>query len=200
MDRCEWQRPAFRDLVIYELHVGAFTTKGTFHAAIDRLEHIRDLGANAIELMPVCDFPGGRNWGYDGVYLFAPSHAYGSPDDLRALVDAAHGLGLTVILDVVYNHFGPDGNYLHAYIGDYLDEAEKTPWGGAIRYGHPDFQPLRELVLLQPCLLDARVSHRRLPTRCNARDLRRFAAAPSPGTDRIHSCARRLCHRRRSAE
>ncbi len=145
-----WRRPAFRDLVIYEVHVGAFTKEGSFRSAIDRLEHIRDLGANAIELMPIADFAGGRNWGYDGVYLFAPSHAYGSPDDLRALVDAAHALGLTVIMDVVYNHFGPDGNYLHAYVGDYLDETQKTPWGGAIRYGHPDFQQLRDLVLSNP--------------------------------------------------
>jgi maltooligosyltrehalose trehalohydrolase len=145
-----WQRPPFRDLVIYELHVGAFTKKGTFRAAIEKLEHIRDFGANAIELMPIGDFGGGRNWGYDGVYLFAPSRAYGSPRDLRALVDAAHRTGLTVILDVVYNHFGPDGNYLHAYIGNYLDEAEKTPWGGAIRYAHPDFKPLRDLVVSNP--------------------------------------------------
>jgi maltooligosyltrehalose trehalohydrolase len=100
--------------------------------------------------MPVADFAGERNWGYDGVSWFAPAHAYGHPDDLRALVDAAHQAGLAVILDVVYNHFGPDGNYLHAYVGDYLDEAEKTPWGGAIRYGHPDFKPLRELVVSNP--------------------------------------------------
>ncbi|MGB8170487.1 MAG: alpha-amylase family glycosyl hydrolase, partial [Chthoniobacteraceae bacterium] len=101
-------------------------------------------------LLPIADFAGGRNWGYDGVCLFAPSRAYGHPDDLRAFVDAAHRLGLSVILDVVYNHFGPDGNYLHAYIGDYLDESEKTPWGGAIRYAHPDFRPLRELVAANP--------------------------------------------------
>ena len=196
----EWRRPAFRDLVIYELHVGAFTAEGSFRSAIDRLQHIRDLGANAIELMPIADFAGGRNWGYDGVYLYAPSHAYGSPDDLRALVDAAHRVGLTVILDVVYNHFGPDGNYLHAYIGDYLDEAEKTPWGGAIRYGHPEFKGLRDLVLSNPDLLDARVPHRRLPLRCHARNLRRFLASHSAGADCIHSRARRLCHRRRSAQ
>ncbi len=146
----KWRRPDFRDLVIYELHVGAFTAEGSFLSAIERLQHIRELGVNAIELMPIGDFAGGRNWGYDGVYLYAPSHAYGPPDDLRALVDAAHRVGLTVILDVVYNHFGPDGNYLHAYIGDFLDEAEKTPWGGAIRYGHPDFKPLRDLVLSNP--------------------------------------------------
>lgn len=146
----DWRRPVFRDLVIYELHVGAFTAEGSFLSAIERLQHICDLGVTAIELMPVGDFAGGRNWGYDGVYLFAPSRVYGSPDDLRTFVDAAHGVGLTVILDVVYNHFGPDGNYFHAYIGDYLDEAEKTPWGGAIRYGHPDFKPLRDLVLTNP--------------------------------------------------
>ena len=145
-----WQRPALRDLVIYELHVGAFTPEGTFRAAREKLKHVRDLGANAIELMPVGDFAGARNWGYDGVYLFAPARAYGHPDELRALVDAAHGLGLTVILDVVYNHFGPDGNYLRAYIGDYLDEKAKTPWGGAIRYAHPEFRPLRELVVSNP--------------------------------------------------
>lgn len=145
-----WKRPAFRDLVIYELHIGAFTPEGSFRAAIERLRHVREFGANAIQLMPIADFAGGRNWGYDGVYLFAPSRAYGSPDDLRALVDVAHNVGLTVILDVVYNHFGPDGNFLHAYIGEYLDEADKTPWGGAIRYGHPDFQGLRELVLSNP--------------------------------------------------
>ena len=104
----EWKTPSYRDLVIYELHVGAFTTRGSFRSAIDRLQHIRDLGATAIELMPIGEFAGGRNWGYDGAYLFAPSRAFGHPDDLRAMVDAAHRVGLTVILDVVYNHFGPD--------------------------------------------------------------------------------------------
>ena len=146
----DWRRPEFRDLVIYELHPGAFTAEGTFLSAIEKLDHIRDLGVNAIELLPIGDFAGARNWGYDGVYLFAPSRACGHPDDLRAFVDAAHALGLTIILDVVYNHFGPDGNYLHAYIGEYLDESKKTPWGGAIRYADPEFKPLRELVLTNP--------------------------------------------------
>ena len=145
-----WKRPELRDLVVYELHVGTFTEEGTFRAAIEKLVHLRDVGVNAIELMPLADFAGERNWGYDGVSLFAPAHAYGSPDDLRSLVDAAHGVGLAVILDVVYNHFGPDGNYLHSYVGDYLDEAEKTPWGGAIRYGNAEFRPLRELVVSNP--------------------------------------------------
>lgn len=143
-------RPPFRDLVIYELHVGTFTQAGTFRAAIERLPFLRELGVNAIELMPIGEFPGERNWGYDGVYLYAPARSYGHPDDLRALVDAAHAAGLAVILDVVYNHFGPDGNYLHAFIGEYLDEEAKTPWGGAIRYGSPDLRGLRELVVRNP--------------------------------------------------
>jgi maltooligosyltrehalose trehalohydrolase len=145
-----WKRPAVRDLVIYELHVGTFTRLGTFQSAIERLPYLQALGVNAIELMPLGDFAGERNWGYDGVYLYAPAHAYGHPDDLRALIDGAHSAGIAVILDVVYNHFGPDGNYLAAYIGDYLDEEEKTPWGGAIRYGSPEFQPLREFVIRNP--------------------------------------------------
>lgn len=146
----DWMRPELRDLVIYEMHIGTFTREGTFLSAIERLPHIRDLGATAIEVMPIAAFPGERNWGYDGVYLYAPAECYGTPDDFRAFVDAAHSLGLAVILDVVYNHFGPDGNYLAAFIGDYLDEDCKTPWGGAIRYGSPDFRPLREFVAANP--------------------------------------------------
>lgn len=142
-----WQRPAMRDLVIYELHIGTFTPEGTFKAAIEKLPHVKELGVNAIELMPVAEFAGLRNWGYDGVCLFAPAHAYGHPDDLRALVNEAHRQGIAVILDVVYNHFGPDGNYLALFIGDYLDEEAKTPWGGAIRYGHPDFAGLRQMLV-----------------------------------------------------
>ncbi|MDQ3626290.1 MAG: alpha-amylase family glycosyl hydrolase, partial [Verrucomicrobiota bacterium] len=98
-----WKAPAYRDLVIYELHVGTFTGAGTFRATIEKLEYLVALGVNAIEIMPVADFPGDRNWGYDGVSLYAPSRAYGEPDDFRALVDAAHAGGLAVILDVVYN-------------------------------------------------------------------------------------------------
>jgi maltooligosyltrehalose trehalohydrolase len=145
-----WRRPAFRDLVIYEMHVGAFTAEGTFCAAIPKLSGLQECGVTAVELLPIADFAGDRNWGYDGVAIYAPSRAYGHPDDLRAFVDAAHHHGLAVILDVVYNHFGPDGNYLHAYIGEYLDEAKKTPWGGAIRYGDPRFKPLRDFVIANP--------------------------------------------------
>ena len=145
-----WTPPPLRDLVIYELHIGAFTPQGTFLAAIERLPHIRELGATAIEIMPVADFAGARNWGYDGVCLYAPAHAYGHPDHLRALVDAAHGLGLTVILDVVYNHLGPDGNHLGAYAPGYMDEARKTPWGGALRFDDSNYRPLRALFVANP--------------------------------------------------
>jgi maltooligosyltrehalose trehalohydrolase len=145
-----WSPPNLRNLVIYELHIGTFTPAGTFLAAIDKLPHIRDLGATAIEIMPVADFAGERNWGYDGVSIYAPARAYGHPDDLRALVDAAHELHLAVILDVVYNHLGPDGNYLGVYAPGYIDEDRKTPWGGALRFDDPRYRPLRALFLANP--------------------------------------------------
>jgi maltooligosyltrehalose trehalohydrolase len=128
----EWQRPSARELVVYELHVGTFTPAGTFGAARGRLGDLRDLGITAIELMPVADFGGTRNWGYDGVCLYGPSRVYGRPDDLRALVDAAHGAGIAVFLDVVYNHLGPEGAYLTAFNPDYVTSRHSTPWGGAI--------------------------------------------------------------------
>ncbi|HMJ05828.1 MAG TPA: malto-oligosyltrehalose trehalohydrolase [Chthoniobacterales bacterium] len=129
-----WTAPPFSELIIYEVHVGTFTPAGTFRAAIERFDHLVTLGVNAIELMPVADFPGNRNWGYDGVMLYAPARAYGHPDDLRALVDAAHARGLAVILDVVYNHLGPDGNYTSVYHGDYENSRQTTPWGAALNY------------------------------------------------------------------
>jgi len=118
-------------LVLYELHVGAFTPEGTFDAVRNRLAYLRDLGVTAVELMPVHDFPGARNWGYDPAALFAPSRAYGSPDALRRLVDAAHQAGLAVILDVIYNHFGPDGAYANAF-APFLTDKYETPWGPAM--------------------------------------------------------------------
>jgi maltooligosyltrehalose trehalohydrolase len=131
----EWSGLAFSDLIIYELHVGAFTREGTFRSAIERLPHLAALGVTAIELMPIGDFPGERNWGYDGVMLYAPARAYGTPDDLRALVDAAHGHGIAVILDVVYNHLGPDGNYMGIYHDGYYSHSRKdTPWGAALNF------------------------------------------------------------------
>jgi maltooligosyltrehalose trehalohydrolase len=129
-----WSAPPYSDLIIYELHVGTFTAEGTFRSAINRLEHLVALRVTAIELMPLADFPGERNWGYDGVMLYAPARCYGEPDDLRALVDAAHALGLAVILDVVYNHLGPDGNYTGVYHDHYTDEKLHTPWGAALNY------------------------------------------------------------------
>jgi maltooligosyltrehalose trehalohydrolase len=132
----EWRGRPWADTVILELHVGSFTPGGTFRSAIDKLDHLAETGITAIELMPVADFAGQRNWGYDGVLLYAPDSAYGRPDDLRALIDEAHARGLMVFLDVVYNHFGPEGNYLHRYAPAFFGAAH-TPWGQAIDYGVP---------------------------------------------------------------
>lgn len=137
----KWTPPPLAELVIYELHIGTFTPEGTFRAAIGKLDHLVDLGVTALEIMPVADFPGDRNWGYDGVLLYAPARIYGQPNDLRALVDAAHGRGLAVILDVVYNHLGPDGNYLGAYSPRYFNPEQKTPWGDSFNF---ELQPVRD--------------------------------------------------------
>ena len=133
---------ALADLVFYELHVGTFTAAGTFEAVIPHLPQLVDLGVTAIELMPIGEFPGSRNWGYDGVHLFAPQSTYGGPRGLRRLVDAAHGHGLSVVLDVVYNHLGPEGNYLGEY-GPYYTDRYKTPWGTAINFDGPDSEGVR---------------------------------------------------------
>jgi len=148
----QWSDHAWRGLgpdglAIYELHVGTFTPEGTFDAAIERLPDLKELGITAIELMPVAEFPGRRNWGYDGVDLYAPSSAYGGPEGLRRLVDAAHAIGLGVLLDVVYNHFGPDGNYLRVYATDYFTGRHTTPWGDAINYDAPQSEHVRHFVL-----------------------------------------------------
>jgi maltooligosyltrehalose trehalohydrolase len=143
----EWPGRSLEELVVYELHVGTATAEGTFDALIPRLRDIAELGATAIEVMPVCEFPGTRNWGYDGVCLFAPARAYGGADGLRRLVDAAHGHGLAVILDVVYNHFGPEGNYLHAVSGGRIfTERHQTPWGAAVNYDDAS-SAVRDIVL-----------------------------------------------------
>ena len=133
----DWPGRPWEEAVICEAHVGTFTPEGTFRAAIDRLDHLAETGFTALELMPVAQFSGNRGWGYDGVLLYAPHPAYGTPDDLRALVDAAHSRGLMVLLDIVYNHFGPEGNHLYAYAPDFFDEARQTPWGAAIAYDRP---------------------------------------------------------------
>lgn len=131
-------------MAIYELHIGTFTPEGTFEAAMARLGHLKALGVTAVEIMPIAAFPGTRGWGYDGVAAFAPHAPYGKPEDVKAFVDAAHGHGLAVILDVVYNHFGPDGNYLYAYSQKYFTRRHMTPWGDAIDYTNPY---MRRLIL-----------------------------------------------------
>jgi maltooligosyltrehalose trehalohydrolase len=131
-----WRGRPWHEAVFLELHVGTFTRGGTFRSAIEKLDHVRESGFTAIELMPIAAFAGRRNWGYDGVLLFAPANAYGRPEDLKALIDAAHQRGLMVFLDVVYNHFGPEGNYLGRYAREFFTSAE-TPWGTAIDYRIP---------------------------------------------------------------
>ena len=142
----EWKGLAMADYVIYELHVGTFTPEGTFDAVIPRLAELKTSGITAIEIMPVAEFPGTRNWGYDGVALYAPHSAYGGPEGLRRLVDAAHAIGLAVVLDVVYNHVGPEGNYLPLY-GPYFTETYRTPWGPAVNYDGADSPEVRRFVI-----------------------------------------------------
>jgi maltooligosyltrehalose trehalohydrolase len=141
-----WRGRPLADMLIYELHIGTFTPEGTFDAVIPRLDRLGDLGVNTIELMPVASFPGWRNWGYDGVGLFAPQRTYGGPDGLRRLVDACHARGLAVLLDVVYNHLGPEGNYL-AEFGPYFTDRYQTPWGQAINYDGRDARGVRDFVI-----------------------------------------------------
>jgi maltooligosyltrehalose trehalohydrolase len=146
-------------LVLYELHVGTFTPEGTFDAAIARLDDLAALGVTAVEVMPIASFPGGRNWGYDGVGLFAPAAPYGGPEGFRRLVDAAHARGLGVVLDVVYNHLGPEGNYLHALTGGrFFTDAHRTPWGDAVNFDGPGSEAVRAFVV-QNALHWAREHH-----------------------------------------
>jgi len=133
--------------VIYEMHIGTFTKEGTWRAAAEQLSELARIGITVVEMMPVADFPGKFGWGYDGVNFFAPSHLYGTPDDLRALIDRAHSLGVAVILDVVYNHFGPDGNYLAAFSDDYLIRDKENEWGNAINFDGPNSEPVREFFI-----------------------------------------------------
>ena len=134
-------------VVLYEMHVGTFTREGTWAAAIRELPTLAELGVNCLEVMPVCDFAGNFGWGYDGVDFFAPTRLYGTPDDFRAFVDRAHALGIGVILDVVYNHFGPDGNYLPAFSDDYTSAKHKTDWGGGVNFDGENSGPVREFFL-----------------------------------------------------
>jgi malto-oligosyltrehalose trehalohydrolase len=133
-ETADWQGRPWPEAVVYELHTGSFTQDGTFAGVEAKLDHLVETGVTAIELMPVAQFSGNRGWGYDGVLLYAPHVAYGGPDGLKRLVDRAHARGLMVLLDVVYNHFGPDGNYLGLYAPQFFDASRQTPWGTAIDY------------------------------------------------------------------
>ncbi|MCW5624208.1 MAG: malto-oligosyltrehalose trehalohydrolase [Burkholderiales bacterium] len=142
-----WQGRPWEEAVVYELHVGTFTPEGTFAAATARLGALAELGVTAIELMPLADFPGQRNWGYDGVLPFAPDAAYGTPADLKAFVETAHRFGLMVLIDVVYNHFGPEGNYLHAYCPSFFNPSHQTPWGAAINFDGERSRAVRDFFI-----------------------------------------------------
>ena len=139
-----WNAPALDSAIVYELHIGTFTATGNFDAAIDRLSHLTNLGVTHVELMPIVEFSGDHGWGYDGVDIFAPHHAYGGPEGLKRLVDACHARGLAVLLDVVYNHFGPSGNYLPRF-GPYLTHRHSTPWGDAINFDERGSDEVRRL-------------------------------------------------------
>jgi maltooligosyltrehalose trehalohydrolase len=142
-----WRGVKLAGQVIYEFHVGTFTPDGTWRAAAEKLELLKDDGVTLLEMMPIADFPGRFGWGYDGVDLFAPSHLYGTPEDLRAFIDRAHALGLGVILDVVYNHFGPDGNYLGVYSDDYMNRERENEWGESINFDGENCGPVREFFI-----------------------------------------------------
>jgi maltooligosyltrehalose trehalohydrolase len=150
-DAFQWTDRSWRGIplagsVLYELHVGTFSPEGTFAGAIEHLDHLVALGVDAVELLPVAEFSGNRGWGYDGVDLFAPHHAYGGPDGLKALVDACHAAGIGVVMDVVYNHLGPAGNYLPEF-GPYFSDRHQTNWGDALNYDGPDSGEVRRFVI-----------------------------------------------------
>lgn len=142
-----WPGCKLRGQVIYEMHIGTFTPEGDWKAAAEKLPYLRDTGITVVELMPVADFPGRFGWGYDGVQLYAPASIYGRPDDMRRFVDKAHGLGISVILDVVYNHVGPDGNYLPQFSAFYFSDKHMTDWGPGINFDGPNCQPVRSFIL-----------------------------------------------------
>lgn len=143
----EWRGRQLKGQIIYEMHVGTFTPAGTWRAAAEQLAELARIGITVIEMMPIADFPGGFGWGYDGVNLFAPTRLHGTPDDLRGFVDRAHTLGLAVILDVVYNHFGPDGNYLRVFSEDYFTPKHENDWGESINFDGPNSGPVREFYI-----------------------------------------------------
>jgi len=142
-----WPGVKLKGQIIYEMHIGTFTKEGTWRAAAEQLPELARIGITMVEMMPVADFPGKFGWGYEGVNLFAPVHLYGTPDNLRAFIDRAHSLGLAVILDVVYNHFGPDGNYLAVLSDDYLVREKENEWGNAINFDGQNSGPVREFFI-----------------------------------------------------
>lgn len=144
----DWQGRPWEETIIYEIHIGAFSPVGTFAGITERLQYLADLGVTAIELMPIADFPGERNWGYDGALLFAPDTSYGSPRDLKQLIQSAHSKGMMVFLDVVYNHFGPEGNYLYVYGKEaFFTERHRTPWGAAVNFDGMDSRTVRDFFI-----------------------------------------------------
>ncbi|HEX8556780.1 MAG TPA: malto-oligosyltrehalose trehalohydrolase [Pyrinomonadaceae bacterium] len=155
-----WRGPALRDYVVYELHTGTFTPEGTFEAVIPKLAHLKSLGVTAVELMPVAEFPGGRNWGYDGAHLYAPQSTYGGPEALKRLIDACHREGLAFVLDVVYNHLGPEGNYAGEFMPLY-SQTHKSPWGAGLNFDGEGSEGVRRyfvenaLYWLTECHVDA---------------------------------------------
>lgn len=142
----KWRGRPWSEAVIYELHIGTFTTQGTLAAAAAKLDYLADLGITAVELMPLADFPGGRNWGYDGVLLYAPDSSYGTLADVHHFIEEAHTRNIMVFLDVVYNHFGPEGNYLYVYAKPFFTDRHRTPWGSAIDYQGPGTETVRRFV------------------------------------------------------
>ena len=143
----DWTGRPWHEAALYELHVGTFSPAGTFRGVQERLDYLAELGITAIELMPLADFPGARNWGYDGVLPFAPDASYGTPDELKALIAAAHARGLMVLIDVVYNHFGPEGNYLHRVAPPFFTDCDRTPWGAALNFDGTGSRVVREFFI-----------------------------------------------------
>jgi maltooligosyltrehalose trehalohydrolase len=142
-----WRGRPWHEAVVYELHVGTFSPEGTFAGVEKKLDHLVELGVTAIELMPIADFPGKRGWGYDGVLQFAPESAYGRPEELKSLIAAAHRRGIAVMLDVIYNHFGPEGNYLSVYAPQFFTDKHHTPWGAAINFDSPGSRNVRDFYI-----------------------------------------------------
>jgi malto-oligosyltrehalose trehalohydrolase len=146
-DDAAWRGRPWEEAAIYELHLGTFSPTGDFAGLAARLDYLVELGVTALEIMPVADFPGRRNWGYDGVLPFAPDASYGRPEDFKRLIAAAHARGLMVFLDVVYNHFGPEGNYLHCYCPEFFNPRHHTPWGAAINFDGPHSRTVRDFFI-----------------------------------------------------